>query len=377
MDQNEQITEVAEAPTPQEAPRTETDDMGDIYDRLMTEDTGEDAGGGTDERERDELGRFKAREAAEGEQEAQAAAEAEPEAQEGAQEAQEGDETGEQKAEPQAQSGTAPSYVPKGVREVWGDLPEGAQQAIASSHREMSGKLAQMGRQSAALQPIMGEIQRAVQTFPELANMKPEQVAQDAFALASTRASLMRDPVGTVMQLAEQQNFLPQLYQRMGLPQPELQNQRTVALEQENRQLKAELAQMQNPANVRQEVTAQMAEQRAIGEISDFAAKSEHWAEVEADLPAFIPAAQQLAGYGASEKDILSTAYEMAVDARGLRASPKPALEPKTPAQGDPKRTKAAIKAKSVNVKSNAGKQTPKTEREAMSDAYDRAMGSN
>lgn len=371
MDPNEQISD-----TSTEVMQTEEQDMGDVYDRMMAENE-------PDERDRDERGRFKAKSvelddddgddtavaaAADDEADDQGDAEGDQEGDDTAESAENDDETevsGEQAA-------AAPSYMPKGVRDVWGDIPAEAQAALSKSHLEMSTKLATFGRQAQALQPIMGEIQRATQSFPELANMTPDQVAADVFELAQTRANLQRDPVNTLLQVAQQTGVLQQLYQRMG-HQPQDQSVETIALQQQVAQLQQQLSQQQNPVNVESVVQEQLQAQQTEQMVSAFAQSREHWSAVEADIPAFIPAAQHTLADGASYTDVLETAYNMAIDAKGLRASPKPAPNG-TPAKGDPKRTEAAIKAKSVNVKSSSGKKTPKTEKQAMGDAYDRAM---
>ena len=118
-----------------------------------------------------------------------------------------------------------------------------------------------------------------------------------------------------------------------------------------------------------------MAEQNVQHEVASFSADKKYWNLVEADIPKFIPAAQQFTGEEASNADVLSKAYTMAIDARGLRAEPDPAPQA-APAKADPRRTKAAIKAKSINVKSKAGKPAPMSDRDAMSAAYDGIMKS-
>jgi len=342
--------------------------MGDAYDRMMGEldSTPED-------RSRDELGRFTAKETAEEVAEEvteEVVEEVEVEAtNEQVQEQEQPAEETEEVAEVHA-----PNYVPGAVQEVWAEIPEGAREAIAKSHQEMSAKLSNMGRQQQALNPILSEIQRATQSFPELAQMTPEQVAKDVFELANTRANLRRDPVNTLLQVAQQTGSLQQLYQRLGL-QPQDSNVETIQMQQEIAQLKQQLNQPNNNVNVEAMVQEQIAARDTQQEVAAFAQDREHWAVVENDMPALIPAARHLLGEYASNADVLSAAYDMAIDAKGLRASPKPAPQA-APAKADPKRTKAAIKAKSVNVKSSQTKQTPMSERDQMGQAWDRMMAS-
>ena len=351
---NEQITE---------EPMTEEASMGDAYDRAM---------GNVEEMERprDDKGRFTSKDTEETEEVTEEPA---------LEVAEEVEEVAEATEEPEATEETttevrSPNYLPSAVREVWADIPEAAQEAIARSQQEMSAKLSNMGRQQQALNPILSEIQRAAQQFPELSQMTPDQVAKDVFELAHTRANLRRDPVNTLLQVAQETGSLQQLYQRLGL-QPQESNVETIQMQQEIASLKSQLQQQQNPVNVEAMVQEQIAARDAQQEVIGFAQGKEHWAIVEGDMPALIPAARHLLGDVASNADVLSAAYDMAIDAKGLRASPKPAPQA-APAQADPKRTKAAIKAKSVNVKSSPSKSAPVSERDAMGAAYDKMMAS-
>lgn len=282
----------------------------------------------------------------------------------------------------------APNYVPQGVQAVWGDIPEAAQQAIAKSQQEMSAKLANMGRQQQAITPILSQLQQATQQFPELANMSPDQLAGDVMELAQTRANLMRDPVNTLIQVATQLGAMPQLVQQLGVQQPQGQQQvppqamadqglamERIQMQQQIAKLESELRNAVNPDNIAATVQQQMETQRVEASIADFAAQKEHWAEVEGDLPNLIPVAQQILPEGASNEDVLNAAYDMAVDARNLRAQPEPAPAA-APAQGDPRRTAAAIKSNTVNIRSVGGQSAPVSERDAMSAAYDRIMSS-
>lgn len=358
-----------------EATATETDMMGDAYDRAMS---------GGEERARDEMGRFVSKEQPEeGEEGAEAATDEAVEASE--QEAPEGElEAAEEDAQDKtsAEQVAAPNYVPGAVREVWAEIPEAARDAISKSHHEMSVKLSNMGRRDQAIAPVFDQIQRAAQEFPELANMTPDQLAGDVFELAHTRANLMRDPVNTLLQVASQMGALDGLAARFGGQQQGQQQYgqqpdtlQQVKMEQEIARLNQQLQEASNPAKINQAVQSELATYETQREVESFAADKEHWAVVEADIPALIPVVQQIKGEMASNVDILNAAYDMAIDARGLRATATPAPKA-TPAQPDPKRTKAAIKAKSVNVKSKAGKPAPMSEREAMSAAYDRMMQS-
>ena len=131
---------------------------------------------------------------------------------------------------------------------------------------------------------------------------------------------------------------------------------------------------MNNPANIAQAVSQEIASRDATNEVTAFAASKEHWQTVEPALPRFIPAAQQLKGDGASNADVLSAAYDMAINAYGLKATP--ATPEKAVVTPNPKRTEAVIKAKSANVTSRSSKSSPVSEMDALGSVYDRMMSS-
>jgi hypothetical protein len=75
--------------------------------------------------------------------------------------------------------------------------------------------------------------------------------------------------------------------------------------------------------------------------------RKELWKDAEKIIPAMIEPAMAKLGDGASAQDILAAAYDMAINADpDLRAKVAAAAAPAP----DPKRTEAALRAKSVNV---------------------------
>lgn len=340
--------EIIEAVEP-EVEVSEDDEMGAAFDRL------------TANVERDESGRFKS------------AKKDEPEAEEA-----EAEEVEAESAEPEVEAEStepgdeAPNYLPRVVKEQWANIPKEAREAFAASQREMSERLTQAGRTEKALQPILSEIQRATQQFPELANKRPEEVARDVFELAHTRANLQRDPVGTILQVAQQMGKVQELAARFGQQAPQTAQVEAIRMRQEIADLKSRLE--RQPDDLRQMVSQEMSVAQHQRMINEFAAQQEHWAQVEPTLPQFISALQSLPNGPTSAEDTLRAAYDMALNALGLRAK-EPA--PVTVAATNPQKVANAVRAKSVNVASSAGKPKPMTEDEAMSAAYDKLMRSN
>jgi hypothetical protein len=357
-----QIDETVEAVA--ETPEVDEDSqLGDIYDKLNAEPL---------ERERDETGRFVSK------NQEEPAVEPEPETAEA--EAQESDveEVAEEEPEESAVENTeAPSYLPQEIKAKWKDIPAEAQSSISKLVQDQNVKNANLGRQVAAFQPIAESVTRAAQQFPDL-NMTPQQLASEVVELAHTRANLQRDPLGTILMVAQQTGQLEALAAKLGgkqvsgyQGQPQ-QNIETIKTQQEIAQMRQQLQQANNPANVQEIVTQALADQALQNEVRSFGASREHWGSVEADIPVYIPAAQYNLGEGASNTDILDAAYNMAITAKGLKATtPNPTTQA---AESSPKRTKAAIKAKSVNVSSRTGTPKPISEMDALGSAYDRLM---
>lgn len=277
--------------------------------------------------------------------------------------------------EPAQEAVDAPTDVPVALRKHWQALPEDAREAVLSSQREMSRKLSDMGRQVQGIAPIRDVLVEAIKERPELANMRPDELARDALTLARISADFARNPIGAFHKLAEEKGLTEALRKFYG-GQPQ-EAQQTASLHNEIRALKAQLAQAANPEFIREQVSAVTMQERVISEVQAFAATKDHWADVEPQMPGFIAKAKELAPE-LSAKDTLELAYDMAFHALQkirpeLKAKAQAAVE--AAAAPDPERTQAALKAKSVNVTGRTtGKAREMTEEEIYSAAYDRAV---
>lgn len=326
---------------------TESEAMGEVWERLQGAEDEAPAVEGDKGSGRDEQGRFQTKkpvEAAEGDEEA---AEARPE-------------------QPDAMDKPAIfGNLPGPIREQWEILPPDVRDAIVSSHHQMSAKAMEAGRLMKGLGPIRDSMIEATQAFPELADMTPDQVAKEVTELAHTKANLLRDPVNTLLQVAELTGATQALQAiftgQQQVPQPRPQQQRS----------QNEIT----PDIIRGIVERSLGEGKALDTLSQWSADKPHYQTVENDLPHFIAFAQRTAPPGTSHQDILDQAYNMAVGAFGLRA-PQTEAATTAPDESAPKRSQAALKARSVNVKSQGSKPTPLTEEQAMGAAWERVMRS-
>jgi hypothetical protein len=261
-----------------------------------------------------------------------------------------------------------PTDLPAGLKERWADIPEAARDVILSTQRDLSSKLATQGRLYHTIKPIHEVVARAAQEIPGLNEMTGEQVAERLFTIAKMEGDFFRNPAQTLIKIAQDNGALDALRSALsGQPAEALPAQvaQIAPLMAKIAQLAARLE--GQPAAIKQAVTETALETEVLSIITKFATDNKaEWGAVEADLPGFVAIAKNKATEGASAQDILSNALEMAVFANPeLRAKRLAAALP-APAATDPKRTEAAIKAKSVNVTGSPPKPRPMTEEEAM-----------
>lgn len=268
----------------------------------------------------------------------------------------------------------APTDLPPALRAKWPNMPEEAREAVLSSHRELTRRLADQGRVVQASKPVFDVLVQAAREIPTLADMTPQQIAADVFKMAQIQGQLASNPVQTLLVIAKQYGALEGIKQAVAGQAPNQTAQENVALMQEVRRLNSLLQNVSNPEVIDRQINRTLTERENLRMISEYAAQKEHWVSVEAVIPQMIPIAQQMLGGSASAQDVLDRAYDMAIHAMpDLRT--KVSAPAQAQAQPDPARTQAQLNAKSVNVKPAAPSQAkPLTERQAMEQAYDRLV---
>lgn len=295
----------------------------------------------------------------------EAAEEKEPEAEEAAPE--------EPESEPE-KAVEVPTDLPKAIKEAWGDIPEAAQQAFVDSQRRMSRQLADQGRLVQAISPIKDALVTASSELPALANMRPEQVAQEIMDLAKISQDFNSKPVETMAMLMKQHNLEGAMRQYLGGERPNEAALQNNQLRNEITKLQRQLQQVSDPEYLRSQMQTFTSETQAVSEVEKFAQTADHWSEVEAQMPAAIAFVKN-ARPDASPQDVLQSAYDLAVSQtlpEVTKAKQEEAAE-HAAIPVDPARTEAAKKAKSVNVRSTtAPKPKALSEAEELSRVYDR-----
>ncbi len=270
--------------------------------------------------------------------------------------------------EPLAAVIAAPSHLPEEIQALWKDIPEAARPALEKSYRSLGDRLAQQGRVVSAVKPSYDVLVRAAQEMPELAQMSPAQIAEGVFSLARREAQFVANPLEALIGLAQEHGQLDAL-------RTALTGQQS-APSFDPRQFMGTL-QQQLPALVKQQVAEEAQAQAAFNEVVAFSTSEgvkEFWPQVEEAVMDFIPRAVKKLGEGASPKDKLSLAYDMAIHADpDLRAKVRSASK-KEP-DPDPQKAADAARAASINVSSRGtGKTASMTERQMLKAAYDEAQ---
>ena len=266
----------------------------------------------------------------------------------------------------------APSDVPYAIKQHWKDIPETARDAILESQREMGRKLADQGRQVQGIAPIRDVLTRAVQDLPALANMKPEAAAEQIFELAKMSNDFTSNPVDTLMGYIKKHNLsVPMARALAGQPQT---NQGAPELQNEIKRMNREIERISDPKYMREHLESFNNETQVHSSVQEFASTAKHWRAVEDHMPAAIQYVQATLSSDASPKDVLSKAYDLAVSQFVPDAKARTGVAADEAARPiDPERSKAAMKAKSVNVQSrSSGKARNMSEDELLSATFDK-----
>ena len=269
----------------------------------------------------------------------------------------------------------APTELPKSIRDSWGDIPESARDAILTSQREMNRKLSDQGRQMQGISPIRDVLVEMAKDTPEMMNMRPEQVAQE---IRTFRENVIKpleaDPVNTVLRVIKERGLAEPIMQAMQGQQPQQGSMALAEVKRENEQLRKQLQQVADPEYIGGIVQQHTTQAKLADSVNEFSQQAEHWGEVESHMPhaiEFVKNAQP----DLPPQDILARAYDLAVSqfvpednkATQIRAAEQAAQEV------DPAKTEAAIKAKSVNVKSTSQSKGRKlTEDEELARVFDK-----
>jgi len=270
----------------------------------------------------------------------------------------------------------APAHLPQAIKADWENIPPTTRDAIVAHQQQMDRKFGELGKQFESVKPIADRFANAVTQFPEFAGMTPDKIAQGALELAAVQSRLHKEPLETILQIAQHYGGLAPLQQKLsGQQVQDNSGQQVAALQREL----AELKQTVSPDFIRQQVNAISEEAAVTTQVQDFAASKEFWSEVQPHMATFFEIALN-ANPGASEMDAVALAYDMAVNAIPSVREKVRLAEAGRPATADVlsvKRAEAAKRATSINVKpASTGKDKLLSEEDAMASAYDRAMAS-
>lgn len=272
--------------------------------------------------------------------------------------------------------------LPREIRDSWDEIPEQVRSRLASFHQEVANEKANLTRLEKGLGPLRDALKVATEHAPELANLSPQQAAREIAELAVTKMQLQKDPVGTLLNVAQITGAMNGLRKALGGQQQgqqaqnqdfgRAQSQREVQLMQRIDQLEQHVRQFGNPDTIKGTVEQTLQMRDLEGQVASWAEGKPYYTALEPHLPQFIDDALASLGNGASATDILDAAYDMALERFNLPSAAQ--RTPQTAPFGQGQRTETARKANSANVRSRGTKPTELSERDAMGQAYDRAM---
>lgn len=263
-----------------------------------------------------------------------------------------------------------------GLDDAWKALPPEHQAKVKAHFDDLHRRMSDQGRQLAGVKPIADHIAQATQALPIFKGMSPEQVSQKALELAAVAVDLKRDPVNTLIQVAQSTGQLQALAARLSGQQMPEGHQQISTLEQEVISLKRQLAAVSDPNQIETTVSRVFERNTAQDTINQFAADPANslWPVLEPHLPKYIAEVKE-ADPALSAKDTLRKAYDKAVEAFPALKAERDAAAKQAAADADAKRAESAKRASSINLKSTStGKERMLTELEALGSAYDRAI---
>lgn len=347
--------------TPEESAPTADEALGAIYDRVMSNGAEEAPQGqeqATEETARDEKGRFAKQTPAVASQ---------PEGETG------GEEASASVSERQAPPAGLPATWRQDMADIWEDVKPEHRDRLGKWSQEVYGKLSDMGRKVSAYSDVQTVLDDMVQSYPDRFSgpnaMKPTEAVK---FLYQVQKDMDQRPVETLLEIASRYNAVPELAKALGLGGE--QGAQVQALQGTIQQLEARIAAMVSPETINNHISRAMTEREVSAGVEKFKAEKPFFAEVESKLPAFIEIAWNEMP-DANALEVLATAYDMAVNAipevrQKVQAAQRVAVAPDS-------RAIAAKKAASINVRSTAAsKAKPRSQEEAMGDAYDRLMAS-
>lgn len=264
----------------------------------------------------------------------------------------------------------APSHIPSEVKAAWEKLPADAQKALADYTSQQDKKFGELGRELQKYKPVNDVVNEFKEYFD--GSKGKHDPAQAMRALFNIQRNMDSDPVGTLYKIAQTYGIHDQLFQGNADASREISS-----LTQTIQELRQQVSQLTNGEYIQNQFSLLSEQQNVTKAIDEFASSAPFYAEVENALPQFIDVARSRMGDTAKPQELLKAAYDMAVNAiPEVREKVQAAEKVKAAEQPDPKRTEAARKAASINVKSKGtGKQSFSSDEEAMAAAYDRLVG--
>lgn len=266
----------------------------------------------------------------------------------------------------------------RGKEELWGKIPADLKADLRTHQEELHKTLSTQGQALSAYKPLSDVLMSYKEYFGgEMGNYKPHEAVDYLFNL---QRQMDKDPINTLLQIAETYELRPELTKLFGGTAGEggAQNNEAALLAKIS-QLEGTIRQMGDPSRIDERISQRLNEEKQFGEVDSLVSRISKdmplYNEIpEPDLVSFIHMAKQKLGGAASQEAVLKRAYDMAINADpDLRAK---AAALKAAAVNDPAQVAAAKRANDTNIRSTStGKARQLTQEEELGAVYDKLKG--
>lgn len=262
----------------------------------------------------------------------------------------------------------APSHLPKAIRERWAALDEETRSVLDENQRDYAKRLQQAEDYRRAAGPVYDRLVQAAKDMPALQQQTPEQIAAQVFELAQWANRLETDPVGAIMAIASHRNVMDQLKAKFGeapdAPDP------MADLRQQVADLQQQLAQRVDPQAIESQVAQQMELARLQAEIDAFSRSKADWEAVQPHIAERVPEMRD-ANPHLGPIEVLEHTYNTVKQELFDPLFSAAATDAVKAQKAD-----AARKAASINVQpSGAGEPPPMSEDDALNAIWDKHHG--
>ncbi len=258
------------------------------------------------------------------------------------------------------------------VKAKWAELPPDLQEYIAKREGESHKRITELGETAKHTERLQGLFQQ----YKAISNH--DDPLAEFQNLLYTKSQLLRDPVGSLKQIASDLGV--DLGQFATSPTSEPESPAVQVLHQKIAQLERQLGETNHTIKSREQREAEAQQASLDTLVNDFSQGKDYWPDIEKDVVAQIVAIRSV-DQTKDAKTVLQEAHDRAVKLNDAVVSKlseaKRKADAATKATEDKRKADEAKRLASLNVKSNTGKSPVASRKDMfdeMAEIYDRAQ---